>query len=180
MTSNGPLVVFDVETQNLFSDVGNVRATSKLLVSVAVSLDADTGEFRSFTEENVGKLIDQLFGARLVVGYNTLKFDYSVLRPYTDRRFNRVPSLDIFDHLYRRTGYRMRLDTIAAETLGARKTADGCEAVEMWRDGRVDELIAYCTADVQLTYDVFRYGKEHGAVFTRDRSGRRTRIPVMW
>ncbi len=180
MSEDGPVVVFDVETQNLFSDVGDSRATGKLLVSVAVSYDVDSGEFRSFTEANVGELIEQLFSARLVVGYNSLKFDYAVLKPYTDRRFNRVPSLDILDHLYRRTGYRMRLDTVAGETLGTGKTGDGIEAVELWRAGRVDELISYCTADVQITYDLYRYGKENGAVFTRDRSGRRSRIPVMW
>ncbi len=26
----------------------------------------------------------------------------------------------------------------------------------------------------------YLYGKEHGAVFIRDRSGRRQRVPVMW
>lgn len=176
----GPLVVFDVETKNLFEEIAGARRASKLELSVAVSYDADANLFRSFTEESVSELIDQIFSARLVVGYNTIKFDYAVLRPYTDRRFNRVPTLDIFDHLYRRTGYRSRLDTVAQETLGAGKSGDGREACEMWRAGRIDELIEYCRRDVEITHEVYRYGKEHGAVFTRDRSGRKVKVPVMW
>jgi DEAD/DEAH box helicase domain-containing protein len=178
--ADGPVVVFDVETQNLFEDVGGQRQAHKLLVSIAVSYDADADVFRSFREENVSELIDQLFSARLVVGYNTIKFDYAVLRAYTKQRFNRVPTLDLFDHLYRRTGYRSRLDTVAAETLGTGKSGSGRDACQMWRDGRVDELIAYCQQDVQITYDLYRYGKENGAVFTRDPRGRKTRVAVMW
>ncbi|HQR39098.1 MAG TPA: hypothetical protein PLF26_11935, partial [Blastocatellia bacterium] len=68
----------------------------------------------------------------------------------------------------------------AGEPLGTGTAGEGIEAVEPRVAGRVDELISYCTADVQITYDLYRYGKENGAVFTRDRSGRRSRIPVMW
>jgi DEAD/DEAH box helicase domain-containing protein len=176
----GPVVVFDVETQNLFEHVGGPRNAHKLLVSVAVSYDVDTGEYRVFTHETAPQLVDQLFGARLVVGYNTIKFDYRVLRPYTDRRLNQLPTLDIFDHLYRRTNFRSRLDTVASETLGERKSGHGLEAYEWWTCGEVQKCIDYCREDVRLTYEVYKYGKENGAVFTRDPRGRRTRVAVMW
>ena len=177
----GPLVVFDVETQNLFEEIdGGARRAGKLLLSVAVSYDADADVFRTFTEANVAELIDQLFSARLVVGYNTIKFDYAVLKPYTDKRFNRVPTLDIFDHLYRRTGYRSRLDTVAKETHGIGKTGSGRDAIELWRTGKIDELVDYCREDVRITHELYRYGVENGAVFTRDRSGKKVKIPVMW
>lgn len=176
---DGPVVVFDVETQKLFEEVDG-RQASKLGLSVAVTYDADAGVYHSFTEETVSELVDQLFSARLVVGYNTIKFDYAVLRPYTKMKFNRLPTLDIFDHLYRRTGYRSRLDTIAEETLGTGKSGDGILACEMWRAGRLEELIEYCRRDVEITWELYRYGKEHGAVFTRNRSGRKIKIPVMW
>jgi DEAD/DEAH box helicase domain-containing protein len=177
---DGPIVVFDVETQRLFEEIGNTRQAAKLGLSVAVSYDADAGTYRTFTEESASDLVEQLFTARLVVGFNSLKFDYAVLRPYTDRKFNRLPTLDIFDHLYRRTGYRSRLDTIAKATLGVGKSGDGKEACEMWRDGRIDELVEYCRRDVEVTWQVYEYGKKHGAVFTRDRAGQQVRIPVMW
>jgi DEAD/DEAH box helicase domain-containing protein len=178
--SDGPLVVFDVETQNLFEDVGGSRHAHKLRLSVAVSYDADADVWRTFTEQTAPDLVDQLFAARLVVGFNVLKFDYAVLRPYTDRRFNRVPTLDMFDHIYRRTGYRSKLDTIASETLGAGKSGTGLEACKMWREGRIEELVAYCRRDVEVTYELYRYGKENGAVFTRDPRGRKQRVAVMW
>jgi DEAD/DEAH box helicase domain-containing protein len=176
----GPLVVFDVETQNLFEHVGGPQNAHKLLVSVAVSYDVDANEYRTFTHDSASDLVEQLFGARLVVGYNTLKFDYRVLRPYTKRRMNQLPSLDLFDHLYRRTNYRSKLDTVASETLGEHKTGHGLEAYEWWKAGDVQRCIDYCREDVRLTYEVYRYGKENGAVFTRDPRGRRTRVAVMW
>jgi DEAD/DEAH box helicase domain-containing protein len=177
---DGPLVVFDVETQNQFDEVGGRRNTAKLLLSVAVSYEEDSGAYRTFTEANVAELIDQLFGARLVVGYNLLGFDYRVLRPYTDRRLNALPTLDIFDHIYRRTGFRSKLDTITAETLGAHKSGHGLEALQWWREGKVDQVVEYCKEDVRLTYELYRVGKETGEIFTRDRQGRRLRVPIMW
>jgi DEAD/DEAH box helicase domain-containing protein len=176
----GPTVVFDVETQNLFEEVGGRRNAHKLLISVAVSYDIERNEYRSFTEATVSELVEQLFGAGLVIGFNTIGFDYKVLRPYTDRRLNQLPTLDVFDHLYRRTGYRSRLDTIASETLGAHKSGSGKEAAAWFKAGQIDKLIAYCQDDVRITYELYRYGREHGAVYTRDSRGGRVRIPIMW
>lgn len=176
----GPVIVFDVETQRLFQELGSARQPGKLGLSVAVSYNVDADTYHDFTEETVGDLIDQVFSARLVIGYNILKFDYPVLKAYTDRRFNRVPTLDLFDHLYRRTGYRSGLNTVAASTLGEGKTGDGVEAVTLWREGKIDELLSYCRADVRLTYEVYKYGLDHGAVYTRDRSGRKQRVAVGW
>jgi len=176
----GHVAAFDAETQHLFEQVGGPQNAHKLLVSVAVSYDVDAGTYHDYTHETAGDLVEQLFAARLVVGYNTLKFDYRVLRPYTTRRMNQLPSLDLFDHLYRRTNYRSKLDTVASETLGEHKSGDGLEAYEWWKAGEVQKCLDYCRDDVRLTYEVYRYGKEHGAIFTRDPRGRRTRVPVMW
>jgi DEAD/DEAH box helicase domain-containing protein len=176
----GPVIVFDVETQSLFEEVGGRRNAHKLRISVAVSYDAEKDEYRSFTEATAPELVDQLFGAGLVVGFNTIGFDYKVLRPYTDRRLIQLPTLDIFDHLYRRTGYRSRLDTVAQETLGTPKTASGKEAAAWWKAGEIDKLVEYCREDVRITYEIYRYGREHGAIFTRDSRGRQVRVPIMW
>ena len=176
----GPVVTFDIETQNSFDEVGGRRFVHKLLVAVAVSHDDATGEYRTFLEPDVPALIEQLFAARLVVGFNLLGFDYRVLRPYTDRKLNLLPTLDIFDHVHRRTGFRSKLDTMAGETLGARKSSHGLESLKWWKAGEVDRVVDYCREDVRLTYELYRYGKEHGAVFTKDMRGHRVRVPIMW
>ena len=160
-----------------FEDVGGRRNIHKLRVSVAVSYDVEKGEYRSFTEPAVPELVEQLFGAGLVIGFNTIGFDYKVLRPYTDRRLNQLPTLDIFDHLYRRTGYRSRLDTIASETLGEHKSGSGKDAAAWFKAGQIDKLTAYCRDDVRITYELYRYGREHGAVYTRDMRGGRVVYP---
>ena len=91
-----------------------------------------------------------------------------------------VPTLDLFDHIYRRTNFRSKLDTVASETLGEHKSGDGLDAYRWWKNGEVQRCIDYCRDDVRLTYDLYKYGKENGAIFTRDPRGRRTRVAVMW
>ena len=175
-----PVVVFDLETQNLFSDVGGDRAAHLLKLSVGVTYNATTGQFRNYHEDEVEKLIDELFEAEVVVGYNVIKFDYRVLAAYTDRKFNKLRTVDMFDHLYRRLGFRVSLDAVASATLGAKKIADGCQAVVWWRAGELAKLREYCQQDVRLTHEVYRFGKENNYVLISDRSGGTRRVPVMW
>jgi DEAD/DEAH box helicase domain-containing protein len=174
------VVVFDLETQNLFSDVGGDRAAHLLKLSVGVTYNTVTGEYKNYHEPEVEALIDELFRAEIVVGYNLMKFDYRVLAAYTNRKFSHLRTVDMFDHLYRRLGFRVSLDSVASATLGAKKIADGCQAVSWWRAGEVAKLCEYCQEDVRLTHQVYQFGKDHGYVLIRERAGGTRRVPVMW
>jgi DEAD/DEAH box helicase domain-containing protein len=139
-----------------------------------------TGEYKAFGEKEVAGLIDELFGASLVVGYNILKFDYRVLQAYTDRKLNRLRTRDLFDDLYRRLNFRVSLDSVAQATLGVNKLADGCQAVQWWRAGEIAKLTEYCREDVRLTYELYRFGQEQGHVLVPDKLGGKRRVPVLW
>jgi len=178
--SQKSVVVFDLETQNLFSEVGGDRAAHLLKLSVGVTYNATTGQFRHYHEHEVEGLIDELFNAEIVVGYNIIKFDFRVLAAYTDRKFSQLRTVDMFDHLYRRLGFRVSLDSVASATLGARKIAHGCQAVDWWRAGEIAKLCEYCQEDVRLTHEVYRFGKENNHVLISQRSGGMRRVPVMW
>lgn len=179
LSAESPILVFDLETQNLFEDVGGYQNTHLLRVSIAVTYNVTTREFKNYSEHTVDELIDDLFNAKLVVGYNVLHFDYRVLEAYTQRQLSQIKTLDMLDHLHRRLGFRVKLDSLAETTLGTHKEGTGLEAVEWWRSGEIDKLLSYCRKDVQITHDVYQYGKQHGCVWISSR-GTKQKVPVDW
>jgi DEAD/DEAH box helicase domain-containing protein len=156
VAKNQLVVVFDLETQRSFDEVGRSQM-HKLGVSAAVSYRYDRDELQVFTEENISELIDLLLSADLVVGYNITGFDYEVLRGYTDQDLQKLPTIDLMRDLEARLGFRPRLETVAAPTLGSGKSADGLQALEWWRQGEIDRIIEYCKEDVRVTRDLFDY-----------------------
>ena len=84
-------------------------------------------------------------------------------------------------HITRRLGHRLSLNALAQATLSADKSADGLQAVTWYREGKIQELIAYCKDDVDLTRRLYEFGRQNGFVFYQDRfSGEREKITVDW
>ncbi|MCI0476423.1 MAG: hypothetical protein L0Y55_09265, partial [Anaerolineales bacterium] len=72
------------------------------------------------------------------------------------------------------------LDALAGATLGASKSADGLLAIQWFREGKIDQLIAYCRDDVAITKQLFEFGRDNGYVLYPDRSRRKQRVSVAW
>lgn len=175
------ILFFDLETQHTFQEVGGRMHLDKLRVSVAVTHSPATGEYRSYTESQVLYLIDDLFAADAVIGFNIIHFDYRVLKPYTAKDLNRLKTIDMLTHIHKRLGFRVSLSSLAQATLGADKSADGLTAVRWYREGKIDQLIAYCRDDVDITRRLYEFGREKGYVFYFDRSlGKKKQIAVDW
>lgn len=174
------VVVFDVETQRSFDEVGGRTQFHKLGVSAAVAYRYDLDQFLECTEETIGELLNLLLEADLVVGYNILGFDYEVLRAYTDRDLRRLPTVDLMRDLEARLGFRPKLDSVVQPTLGVGKTADGLQALEWWRRGEVDKIMAYCRDDVRVTRDLYDYGKRNRCVLVARFGGTPRRVEVDW
>ena len=174
------VVVFDLETQRSFDDVGGRHQMHRLGVSVGVAYRYDTDEFLTFTEENIGELIDLLASADLVVGYNIKGFDYEVLRGYTQSDLQALPTFDIMYDLESRLGFRPKLDSVASATLGAGKTADGLQALEWWRLGEIEKIADYCREDVRVTRDLYDFGTRNRFVLVSRFGGKPRRVGVDW
>ncbi len=177
---NERVVVFDVETQRSFEEVGGRSQLHKLGVSAAVAYRYDRDEFLQVTEDDISKLIDLLLEADLVVGYNIKGFDYDVLRAYTDHDLHALPSLDIMQHLEERLGFRPKLDSVVIPTLNAAKSADGLQALEWWRSGEIDKILKYCQEDVRVTRDLYNFGKRNRCVMVSRFSGTPRKVEVDW
>ena len=174
------IAFFDVETQRSFDEVGGRHNIRKLGLSAAVIYSTGDGAFHRYTEETVDDLITDLKAADLVVGFNVLRFDYEVLRAYTDDPLDDIPTVDMLDHIHKRLGFRVSLDNLAGATLGASKSADGLQAVRWYKQGRIQEILDYCQQDVEVTRQLYEYGKQHKHVKFRDRSYRVKPIQVNW
>ena len=175
------ILFFDLETQHSFEDVGGRDFVEKLLVSVAVTYSPLTEEFKSYTEPQVFYLIEDLFQADTVIGFNLIHFDYRVLKPYTAKDFSQINTIDMLLHIRDKLGFRVSLDSLAQATLGTSKSADGLQAIRWYREGEMDNLIAYCKDDVEITYRLYEYGRKNGYVYYQDRySGNKNKILVKW
>lgn len=174
-------VLFDLETKRAAAEVGGWGNAHRMGVAVAVVCHLEENRFESFREEAVGGLVAALRGADLVVGFNIRRFDYRVLAGYTGEEYARtLPTLDLLDSVHEKLGFRLGLDHLARETLGAEKSADGLQSLEWVREGRLDLVEAYCRHDVELLRDLYLFGRREGYLRYRDRAGRLLRLPVSW
>jgi DEAD/DEAH box helicase domain-containing protein len=179
--SGRPRIVYvDIETQRGADEVGGWHNAHLMRVAVAVIYDEIEARFETFEEADVPALLERLEAADLVVGFNIQRFDYAVLRGYTDRDLTRLPTFDMLDAVHRQLGFRLPLGHLAQETLGAAKSADGLQSLRWWKQGRVDLISAYCRQDVALLRDLLRHAEEHGHLFFRTREGHRVRLPARW
>lgn len=174
------ILVFDLETQRSFQDVGGRTAMRQLGLSVGVVYSFRDDSFQAFFEREAEALIELLRSAELVVGFNLLGFDYEVLKGYRDVPLETLHTLDIMFYLQEKLGFRPKLDSVVQATLGAAKTADGLQALAWWKEGRLDLIEKYCTEDVRLTRDLYLFGKRNRHVLVSRFSGTPIKVEVDW
>lgn len=157
-------IVLDIETQNLFSDVGGKENLIKLSLSVAGVFSYASNTFLTFTEQEMPHLEKLLKNTDLIVGFNSNHFDLPILQKYVSFDLSKIRSLDIMEEVINSVGHRVSLDDLLVNTLNVKKSANGLLAVEYWREGRIDELKKYCLDDVRLTRDLYEHGLKNGQI----------------
>lgn len=175
------VVVFDVETQREFAEVGGRDFADQLGVSVAVAYHLGERRFYHFEEHQLDGLFELFQRADLIVGFNIFSFDFRVLAPYTELDLSTLPARDMLADIANSLGFRLKLDSVAEQTLGLRKSADGTLALQWWREGKLDLIRDYCQQDVDVTRRLWEYGRDHGHLWYYDhRTKKRRPIPVSW
>jgi DEAD/DEAH box helicase domain-containing protein len=175
------LVYFDLETQNLFQDVGGRSGIEKLRLSCGVTFSTERNDFAVYWEKDALALIEELKNADRVIGFNLVGFDYQVLRPYAPTfNFASLRTLDLLQDIHRTLGFRLSLDSLAEASLDATKSADGLKAVEWFRAGELDKVAEYCKVDVDITRRVHEFGRDNGFVQYRSKLGSKLKVAVNW
>ena len=166
------IVYFDLETKHSADDVGGWSHIDKMGMSIGVTYSTARGDYKIYGEPEVEELIKELQRADLVVGFNHIRFDYRVLEGYSIFDFSQVPSLDMLIVLNEKLGHRLKLDSIAQATLGCEKSAEGLQALEWFKQGKMAEIAEYCCFDVKITKLVHEYGAAYGHLFYQGNLGR--------
>lgn len=171
-------VVFDVETRRSAAEVGGWHKAAQMGVSVAVLYDSLADEYFSYSQEALPDMFERLRSAELVVGFNSLRFDYAVLAPFAPYDLRGLPGLDLLQRVQERLNYRVSLDNLGQASLGEPKSADGLQALRWWKEGRCEEIAAYCRKDVDLTRRLYLLGLREGYLLFSNKAGQRVRVPV--
>jgi DEAD/DEAH box helicase domain-containing protein len=175
------IVYFDLETQKSAQEVGGWGNIRDMKVAIGVTYSTARGGYQIYQEKQVAELIQELQRADLVIGFNIIRFDYTVLEPYACFDFSQVPSLDLMVSIEEKIGHRVGLDAVAQACMGINKTADGMEALKWWKEGRLLEIAEYCCYDVKATKLVHEFGAKHGKIyFESNKTKLKQEVPVEW
>lgn len=174
------IVYFDLETQKSADEVGGWSHINRMGLSVGVTYSTARGDYRVYGEKQVDELLKELQRADLVVGFNILRFDYEVLHGYTSFDLTQLPTLDMMVDLANTLNHRLSLDSIATATFGVEKTAEGLQAIEWFKQGKLLEIAEYCCYDVKITKLVHEYGVAQRQLHYHNRFGKKLTVPVKW
>lgn len=169
-------VVFDLETQNTFADIGS-NNPADLDISVGSVYDSETDTYTTVSIDEIEKLWPILEQAEALVGYNSNHFDLPLLNKYYPGDLTHIKSIDLLEQIKESLGRRIRLDIVAQATIGAKKTANGLQAIKWWREGDIKSIKKYCQQDVKVTKGIFEYALEHKKLLYKD-GHRKREIPI--
>jgi len=144
-------VVFDIETVNFHRDIEDID-----LALIAIH-DSETNEYSTYIESELKNLWPILERTDVLIGFNSDHFDIPVLNKYYPGDLTKIKSVDILKEIKKSYGRRMKLDQLAAGTLGKNKSGHGLDAVKWWRQGEIEKVRNYCIDDVKITKELYEY-----------------------
>ena len=177
---SGHYVVLDIETQKGFHEVDR-KKLHLLKVSVACIYDSKADDYFAFEEKEMLKLEEYLKKADMIIGFNSRDFDMEVLAPYLLTPIQNFPMLDLLVEFEKIRGHRISLQSLAQATLKTSKSGSGWDALQLYKDGKIDELKKYCIDDVRITKDIYEYGLKNGKIyFVSNRDYQTHEVAVNW
>ena len=160
-------IFFDIETSNLFSDVGS-NSAADLDLSVVCIYDSERNVYESFMQKELQNLWPIIENADMLIGFNSDHFDIPLLNKYYPGDLTKIKSLDILKEIKDNYGRRMKLDQLAQGTLGTNKSGTGLEAVIWWRNGEYDKVTEYCIQDVKVTKELYEYARTNNKLIFKE------------
>lgn len=170
-------VVFDCETKLTFRQVTN---HSQLGITVVAAYDYRTEKLEVFEENELQKLFVLLENASMLIGFNIDGFDLPVLQPYYSGNVAQFKTFDILSDIRRLLGRRISLNDVVKATLGKEKSGHGLQAIQYYKEGKMDELKKYCSDDVILTKELFDFGCKNGTIYYPSYSSGKEKLYVNW
>lgn len=196
------IAVFDAEIKKRIEDCSKGwQSHDEMGISVLVIFDYTTMRYRVFDDKNAAEACAILSTYDLVVGFNTVGFDWKLIKATWPGMFpvkinptkesvvvqpygRTSKDFDILREIWLAKGLNpnrfepsthggYKLDDVAYETIGMRKTANGALAPIMFQEGRYAELVDYCIEDVRIEKTLFEFAATYGYVM---RGGRQIQL----
>ena len=149
-------IVFDIETSNLFADVGK-NDPSLLDISVVGIYDYSIDAFSCYLQEELKKLWPKFEKADIIIGYNSEHFDLPLLNKYYPGDLTKIKHIDLLKEIRNSFGRRIKLDSVAEGTLNTKKSGSGLQAITWWRNGEKEKVKSYCLDDVKITKELYDF-----------------------
>lgn len=199
------VMAIDIETSNYSHEIGGWNNTSMFDPTVVTTYDGEVGTvycnkaldpsgfpegtlFKELHPKVLGEDLDEFVqkGGR-ILGHNIIGFDLPVLRDALDC-WTAGDLLDKMDNLVDTSLLSKKakihfhdLNTLSRHTLDDVKSQSSADAPIMWKQGRYNEVAAYCLKDSQLTHRLWSHGCEHGIIKSRCKdTGSVIEIEVEW
>lgn len=162
-------IVFDIETRNIFSEVGSADPTA-LDISIVGIYDSETDSYSSYTQEELSQLWPIIERADMLIGYYSDHFDLPLLNKYYPGDLTKIKSLDILKEIRKSYGRGMKLDQLAEGTLQKKKSGHGLDAIKWWRAGEIEKIRQYCLDDVKITKEIYDFAMTNQKLFFKEGS----------
>lgn len=160
-------IVFDIESRNVFSDVGSSDPRDLDLSLIAI-YDSEDDQYHSYLQEELKDLWPRIERADILIGFNSDHFDTPLLDKYYPGDLTKIKSLDILKEIKTQYGRRMRLDQLAEGTLGKNKLGHGLEAIKWWQEGNIEKIREYCIEDVRITKELYDHALKEGKLIFKE------------
>lgn len=165
-------VVFDIET------IGDINDLSTMKITVVSIYEFENDTTRSFEEHELGNLWPILERAERIIGYNSEHFDVPILNRYYAGDLTKIPHLDMLKVIKESTGKRFKLNDLVKATLQLEKSADGLQAMQWFREGKLDLIKQYCEQDVRVTKELYEYGLKNRMLYYPTLTGEIMPFPI--
>lgn len=174
-------LVVDIETKNSFADVGGQQNINRLSISIIGVYSYKRDQYFAFDEKEFPDFEKLMEESGAMIGFALKRFDIPVLQVHFPHyNFSPFRILDILEEVELQRGHRISLDSLAQVNIGAGKTGHGLEAIDMYREGRIDELKKYCLNDVKITKDLYEHGMKNGKLIIPSKYSSPAFITLNW
>lgn len=161
----------DVETKKTFDEVGGYfperlePSFVGIIVRDGFPEDEKVSEKRfELFEDEFEKLPGLLESADLIIGFNSIGFDLPAIKTFYPGDVSKLTQLDLLEVIRNEAGHRVSLDAVAKETLGTQKIGHGLDAIAYYQNKEFEKLAAYCMKDVEITRDIYDFGRKNGYI----------------
>lgn len=178
-------LVFDIETQNFFTDPdvgwGNFGA---LKISAVGVYSYQEDKYFCFEEQELEDAATLFRRSGNLIGFASNRYDVPVLNLYFQRMKGREDlnlwtknRIDLLEEIEKAYGGRVSLSRLAEANLGVKKDMHGGEAIGLYARGEMEKLKEYCLGDVKLTKELYDlYLKDRAFLVPDKKTGSMLRV----